>query len=77
MAAQKQGTTPKKGAAKKHKTAQQTAELAALEIRPTRHFCQSPKCPTPHERIKQKDLQPAGVPRGSMKMFHKACYKSL
>lgn len=67
----------KKGAAKKQKTAQQTAELKALENRPTRHCCASPKCPTPREAIAQKDLQPAGLPRGPMKFFHKNCYKSL
>lgn len=67
----------KKGAAKKQKTAQQVAELKALENRPTRHYCDSPKCPSPKDAILQKDLQPAGPPRGPMKFYHKTCYKSL
>ncbi len=67
----------KKGAAKKQKTAQEAAELAALANRPTRHYCASGKCPTPSERILQKDLQPAGLPKGPMKMFHKTCWKKI
>jgi hypothetical protein len=67
----------KKGAAKKHKTSQQQAEIAALASRPTRHRCSSPKCPTPNTPILQKDLQPAGRPKGPMKMYHKDCWKSL
>ncbi len=64
-------------AAKNTKTATQAAELSALQNRPTRHLCMSPKCPTPRDAILLKDLQPAGEPKKSMKMYHKACYKSL
>lgn len=69
--------TAKKGAAKKQKTSQQQADMAALALRPTRHRCASPKCPTPTALIAQRDLQPAGLPKGLMKMFHKDCWKSL
>ena len=66
-----------KNAAKKTKSASDAAEFAALQSRPTQHFCMSPKCPTPRARILLKDLQPAGEPRKPMKLFHKACYKAL
>jgi|GEM_PF-3939368 len=63
--------------AKKAKTSTQVADAAALQNRPTKHFCKSPKCPTPGERILLKDLQPAGEPRKPMSMFHKNCYRAL
>jgi hypothetical protein len=67
----------KKGAAKKQKTAQEAAEMAALANRPTRHYCASAQCPTPREHILQKDLLPAGLPKGPMKMFHKTCWRKI
>lgn len=62
---------------KKTKTSSDAAAEAALQNRPTKHFCNSPKCKMPRERILLKDLQPAGQPRKSMKMYHKSCYKAL
>ena len=62
---------------KKTKTSSDAAAEAALQNRPTKHYCNSPKCPTPHAPILLKDLQPAGQPRKPMKMYHKACYKAL
>lgn len=66
-----------KKASKNARTSAQSAEQSALQNRPTKHFCKSPKCPTPGEPILLKDLQPAGEPRKPMSMFHKSCYRAL
>ncbi len=66
-----------KGAAKKTHSAAEAAEAAVLQNRPTKHYCKSPKCHNPSERILLKDLQPAGEPKKPMKMYHKSCYKVL
>lgn len=62
---------------KKTKSKSDAEQFAALQNRPTKHFCQSPKCPTPKQPILLKDLQPAGEPRKPMRMYHKACYKAM
>lgn len=71
MAQKKKGTSKNQSAG----TAARAAEQAALANRPTSHICMSEKCPTPGQRILQKDLLTAvAAPKRRKVYMHRRCW---
>lgn len=68
-----------KGRSKNQTAVERMREKEIVGVLPSRHFCQSHKCPHPKDRILIKDLQPVQVhrPKKSMAFYHKACYSAL
>lgn len=68
-----------KGRSKNQTAVERMREKEIVGVLPSRHLCESRKCPNPTERILIKDLQPVQAyrPKKIMVFYHKACYSAL